>query len=58
MVSDKKEWEVKRIRGGNGEQYLIQRPWTWVNKKDVHADKEVQKFRARRQRREAVMIRK
>ena len=41
MVCDKNEWEVKRIRDENNDQYLIQWPCTWVSKRDVHADEEV-----------------
>jgi hypothetical protein len=58
MVCDKNEWEVKRIRDENNDQYLIQWPCTWVSKRDVHADKEVRKFHARLRRREAVRIKK
>lgn len=58
MVCGKKEWEVKRIRDENKDQYLIQWPCTWVSKRDVHADEEVRKFYARLRRREAAGIKK
>ena len=50
LLSDKKEWAVEGVIDEYMGQYLVQRRPTWVDKKDVHADKKVRQFLARRGR--------